>query len=116
MNIMEKLPNEIIDIIYEKKHKLELNVLHDELKKYHSIKQNKIYLLIDIIGNKYEYHDILCELYTSLRNDYVIDDYELLQRLVVNDVFEEDIINHYINDTICMNEVLNKYIHMLTNY
>lgn len=115
------LPNELLDIIYKYKHKLEYNDVHNELKNMHILLIDKVYQLIEMFHTRYSYtmniYDeiVLYELYSSLRNDGVIDDYELLHLMTLNTdslLFEKQ--QYYYNSKeLSIRNVINKYLYYL---
>lgn len=83
---MNLLPDDVLDIIYKHTHELRLKDIHDELRQYRSKRINKVYEIIDLFERSYymtSHSDvILLDSYTALRNDDVIDDYQLLHHII----------------------------------
>ena len=121
---MDVLSNDVLHIIYEYKHKLELNDVHNELNDMHLLLVDKVYQLIDMFERRHMYtfniYDeiVLYELYSSLRNDDVIDDYKLLHLMTVNTdslLFEKQTYYFY-NKDLSMRNVIAKYKYYLGSY
>lgn len=118
---MDILPNELLDVIYKYKHKLEFNDVHNELKQIYILLIDKVYQLIEMFQIRYSctmniYDEIvLYELYSSLRNDGVIDDYELLYFMTLNTdllLFEKQ--QYYYNSKeLSIRNVIDKYKYYL---
>ena len=129
------LPNDVLDIIYKKKHELELKDVHDQLLFNHECKINDIYKCIEFFKNTINYcqfiltnfsatdiypFPIIFSLYGALLNDGIIDEYDFLNEIIdfrkhvgLDEQYEsrfiQDVKSVLFDDTICMNRLLEQY-------
>lgn len=95
--MFDKLPNDILHIIYKKKHELELKDVHNQLLYKYKCKVNSIYNYIKLFKTTVNYclfiltnfsaSDIyplynIFALYGALKNEGIIDQYELLSEII----------------------------------
>ena len=129
------LPDDILDVIYKKKHELELKDVHSQLLSNYNSKINNVYTCINFfkkfvnhclfILTNFNASDIfplnnIFALYASLLHDGIIDKFELLELLIdfrkyvgLDEQHESRFVNDaktiLNDDTLCINIVLHRY-------
>ena len=109
---LSKLPNDILDRIYEKKHRLEMQELSMELIQYRSDKVNDIMKVLRLLQNQnmqFTDPDELACIWTAFRNEGLISTEQLIYVLthvcddVMADFWDDEIhnidIEFYTSDT-----------------
>lgn len=100
------LPNDVLDIVYREKHRLELDDVLNEIKEWETYKYNRaiglLIALYDIHTIRYYEPETIAIIWTALRNDGYITTECLLDKIIE---LRDDILRrHYDPDMLVINE------------
>lgn len=106
MNYFYDLPNDILDIIYREKHRLELNDVLDEILYWEKYKYDRAMCLLTAMYKnthiRYYEPETIAILLTGLRNNGYITTEYLLNKII--DLRDDILRRHYDPDMLVINE------------